>query len=488
MAIQPFPRFAPDQSAFNPGASQVIKNCKPTKDGWGPMRDLVPISEALESDPRGAFATKSDAGVWYVFAGTATDLWIMDTSNYTWTNASRAVADYNLGDGFVWEFERYGNYVVATAKGSDFPQYIELDFVGPSTFANIPNANFEAELVATVGDFLVFARIDGDNRLVRWSGINDLAFWTANENGSDSQQLPDGGDIQRLLPQNKNSYVIQEQRIRQMVFDSSMATAFRFVVINPEAGAFASRSIINIGPDDFVYLALDGFYRGVAASPIGAERVDSWFFDQVSPDKIDLVSGTKDPFSKVVWWRFETTSGENWLLGYDWQLDAWFYSDAIDARELLTAATLAISIDDFDALGYDIDTIPYSLDSRAWAGGILAFAGFNEDFRFGFFDGNFLEATIDTEEKMLNYPRRAIGDRVRILANTNMWTVAVMTKETQDDSEVWSDDISPEDGTNFATIDDYSGYFHRFRVKISADAIWKNAVGIDVSFTDGGMW
>jgi hypothetical protein len=480
--LVPFPEFSPDQSEFNPQASQYIVNCKPTKDGWAPLGLLVAVSNALPSAPRGGISVKNDAGTWKTFAGTATNLYSLNGASYVWAEISRTTDGYSLSDGVFWRFARFGNYLIATAVGSTYPQYVDL---GTSNdFANVTNATFEAARVSVVGDFVVFGRVDGDNRKLKWSAVNNLFAYTKAQGGSDEQILPDGGAIQEIIPQAQNAIIIQEQCIRRMVFDPASGLVFRFEVMDPERGAFAPRSIVNIGPDDFVYLAKDGFYRGAQAMPIGAQRVDKWFFSNCASDKYDLVSGTLDPFDKIVWWRFEKDDGVSLRLGYHWQLDRWCYSTT-DALDLFPSATAGLTLTELTTLYGTIAGMPYALGSRFYQGGIPGLAGFTADYKYGFFDGSNLEASIRTERKQLAYPRRAITNRIRVLADTDDATVKIATAETPNGTMTFGSALSRQSGQPFINSRT-SGHFHQFECVIPAGTTWSNATGIDVSYTDGG--
>jgi hypothetical protein len=480
--LVPFPEFAPDQSDFNPQASKHIVNVKPTKDGYAPLGSLVAVSDALPTAPRGGISVKNDTNTWKTFAGTATNLYSLDGAAYTWSEISRVTDDYSLGDGVHWRFARFGNYLIATAVGSDFPQYVDL---GTSNdFANLTNASFEAGRVGVVGDFLVFGRVDGDNRKLKWSAVNNIFGWTKAQAGSDEQILPDGGAIQDIIPQAQNAILIQEFCIRRMVFDPASGLVFRFEIIDPERGAFAPRSIVNIGPNDFVYLAKDGFYRGVQAMPIGAQRVDKWFFENCSPDKYDLVSGTLDPFDKIVWWRFEDSDGISKRLGYHWQLDRWCHSTT-DALDLFPSATAGLTLTELTTLYGTIAGMPYAVGSRFYQGGIPGLAGFTSDFKYGFFDGSNLEASIRTERKMLNYPNRATTGRIRVLADTNDATVKIAATETPADPMNFGSALSRHTGQNFINSR-VSGRYHQAEVVIPAGTSWSNATGVDIEFTNGG--
>lgn len=488
--LVPFQDFQPDRSRFNPARSELIQNAQPTADGWKPIKALTALSGALPAAPRGAVSVKTDAGTWKIFVGTAANLYEIDTSDFTFDEISRSTDDYSLASGEYWQWCKFGNTLIATAPGATFPQFINLGSY--TTFANLTNASFSARYCAVVGDFLVFGDVAGNPRDIRWSGVNDATFWTNGQRGSDTQSLPSGGDIQGIVSQaaadDRNAIIFQENAISTMHFTPEAGIVFRFSTLNAGKGVYAPRSIVNIGPNDWVYLAKDGFYRGPQMQPIGAERVDKWFFDEVAADQATLVSGVLDPFEKMVWWRYQADDATNYLLGYDYQLDKWCFSTN-NAVELMEAATPGYTLEALDTFSASIDALSASLDSRLWKGGIPGFAGWDTSNQFGFLDGTNLEAILETDDKALNYPRRSVTGNIQLMIDTDSAQVAIAGRETQRGTITYGDYASQETGTttNLSTIPTRtSGKWHRFRVKIPAGTVWSNAVGIDVDSVTAG--
>jgi len=217
---------------------------------------------------------------------------------------------------------------------------------------------------------------------------------------------------------------------------------------------------------------------------IGAQRVDQWFFAKCASDRYDLVSGTADPFQKIVWWRFEDGNGDNFRLGYHWQLDEWCYSTT-DALDLFPAATTSMTLQDLEDLYGTIGGMPYAVGSRFYHGGIPGLAGFTTDFKLGFFDGPNLEAIIETEDKALAYPRRAITNRITVLVDSDDAEVAIATKETQAGMLSFGSYLSRYPGQPFINSR-VSGRWHKFRVRVPAGSEWTTASGMDIGFSDGG--
>ena len=96
-----------------------------------------------------------------------------------------------------------------------------------------------------------------------------------------------------------------------------------------------------------------------------------------------------------------------------------------------------------------------------------------------------MEATISTEDKGLNYPRRATTGRIRVLVDTDDAQVAISSKELQGAAPSFGSYLSRESGQNFINSR-VGGRWHRFKVKIPAASVWANATAIDPDFVDAG--
>jgi len=505
MAIVPFAAFEPDKSEFSPNSSRSILNVHPAPDGWKPFpahvafSDVLPNSagEAIAQYPIGAFLAQNDIDTFVLYVagndGSAEGGFYSLDADGGWTNRSLGGGTpYTSTVGQVWEFAQFGEKVIAVNPNEN-PQVADVSG-GAAAFANL-TTTFKAEHIGVVGDFVVMGHLGSNKeRFLKWSGVNDHTYWTNGQRGADEQEMPDGGHIQGIIPQQKNAYIIQETKIRRMIFDPNSNFTFRFEVVNPTRGSVSPRGWANIGQDDFVYLSRDGFYRGVDARPIGAERVDTWFYDNVYQSSNALkyrVVARADPGEKIVWWSFPTSSTASKLLGYDWQLDRWCHSDA-DIRELVQATTGGYNVDSgasVAALG-TVDTLPYGPDAQFWKGGTRAtFAGFDSANKLGFFDGTAQAATIETERKMLNYPGRAQLSRASVLVDNNNFTVAVSATARPGDGESYGSDLSPEASSPWVGFTGEDGRYHQFKVKIPAGEQWELATGMDAIIGDtSGMY
>jgi hypothetical protein len=189
--------------------------------------------------------------------------------------------------------------------------------------------------------------VAGSESTVYWSDINNEVNWTpAASSQADSQVLPDGGDITGLSG-GEYGLVFLERAIYRMTYSGS-PFFFQFDAISRAIGCIANGSIAQLA-DKTYFLADDGFYvcNGQSVTPIGAEKVNRWFFENAAPDLLKTqMSATIDPIRSLIIWTLPTNSG-NKLLIYNAQVNKWSYSDeALESLAyLLTSSATLESLD-----------------------------------------------------------------------------------------------------------------------------------------------
>lgn len=91
-------------------------------------------------------------------------------------------------------------------------------------------------------------------------------------------------------------------------------------------GAIVPGSIVQSGGRVF-YLSADGFYSfdGTTSLPIGAGKVDQWFFDTADAGAFSRMSAVADPVLPIVQWSFQSvnSSQPDQILVYNWSSDSW---------------------------------------------------------------------------------------------------------------------------------------------------------------------
>ena len=477
----PFPPFEPDKSPFNGGAGDNLKNCLPVADGWGPMPSLSVISEALPGTFKNGAYVRTSSGDFVVIAGTSTGLYRLDTTDFSWVDISGPSAPYNVPLNDLWSFTLFGPNLIANSLG-DVPQTYDIDAGG--NFADLGGSPPVAKFSWAAGDFLVLAHLANEPSALQWSGLNNSAYWTIGQRGADKQLLPSGGEIMGGIPDQRGALVILRDAMQYMQFAPSSGYTFTFSPANEKRGTVAPYSIVQIGPGQFVYLSEDGFFSGVAGQPIGAERVDRWFFQNADPARLVDVIGVADPYQKIVWWQFATPAGSKLLLGYDWQLDRWCYSDQ-DVSQMVALTTPGITWDGLDALYATIDDVDEPFDSRLFTGGRPTFAAFTTDQKLAYFTGPNKAATLETADIELVPGSRAFVNGGRVQTDCTGFTMEIGAADFHGDSFTYKSAVSPSTRSGHLPFR-ASGRLHKFRMNIPAGEEWSHVTGIAPFFTPEG--
>ncbi|WP_104662850.1 hypothetical protein [Ensifer adhaerens] len=481
--IIPFPAFEPDQSQFDGTNSNNVVNALPVSDGWGPMPGLTEISQALGAECRGAVYVRTSTGTFTIIAGTSSALYKLNTTDYSWTNISGPSAPYAVPLQDSWTFTRFGDQLVAHNIANPIQVY---DIEASGNFADLAGSPPKAKYSWVAGDFLVLGYLEGavGQKTVRWCGQNNLEHWTIGKEGADVQELPEGDEVMGGFGEQGGFTVIQRAGMQYFPFAPSSGFTFTRTVVNPKQGTLAPRSIVSIGPGAFFYLSEDGFFGGVDRKPIGAERVDRWFLDQIDQTYLADVQGAADPFEKIVWWRYRAANGSFYRLGYDWQLDRWCTTD-LQVGEMVALATPGVTWDGLDLLYANIDAAIEPFDSRLFSGGRPTFATFTTDNKLAYFTGPNLQATIDTAENEIDGMRRSFVNGARVVTDATSFTLSDGVSAFHGGAMTFSTANSPHPRTGLVPFRS-DGRLHKQRLVVPAGAVWSIVSSVNVNAQPSG--
>jgi hypothetical protein len=475
--------FAPDASPYSAQFSDSILNVEPRIDGYGPLAKLATFGTALPGRCVGAFNFRRDDGSSDIFAGTLTKLYKFNTATASWDDVTRLVGgDYTMSVGQYWSFAQYRSRLIAT-NGVDAVQYMDVD-AGGTNFAALPNAPI-GKYAAVVGDFLMIADLDTDITAVAWSGINNSEYWTYGFRGSDVQSFPDGGRIQGIVPYGQGAVIFQRDKIRLMERVSGNII-FAVRILHESIGCFAPLSIVSIG-NDFFWYDQGGYYRGINAQPIGAERVNRYAAETASATYAKNMRGISDPTKQLVWWLIDTSSTDTEMLGYDYQLNKWTRA-VQDVDFIFPAITPGYTIDAIDDLFPTMDDIAFPFDSPFWNGnGILTMAGFTQAGEFGYFQGFNLAATLETNDFEIAAGNYGYLQSARVISDAryNECTVQVGYRPFHGETMTFATAVQPSSSTGRAFLRK-RGKTNRIRVNFTEDATWNYANGVTVYARQAG--
>jgi hypothetical protein len=465
-----FGEWLPDQPGVT-GAITDAKNCYPVANGYAPFRSEADYSDAAAQNLLITFGGKFGGEV-ALFAAGATQVYKFDSSDASLDAAT--TTGYSTVES--WDVTQYGAKMIL-ANGQDKLQAYEI---GVSTyFADLAAAAPTAKYVTVVRDFVVAANDGTDNNKVYWSDINDETDWTPGAaSQSDFQIIPDGGDITGLAG-GEYGLVFLERAIYRMSYTGS-PFFFQFDAISRSLGCISDGSIAQYGGITY-FLADDGFYScdGQSVKPIGAERINRWFFENVIPSEISTgMSTTIDPIRKLVLWKFNNTFGGKNLLIYSINLDRWSYVDTT-ANAISFVLTPSATLEQVDNYNSSIDALEIPLDSRVFAGGQLLFAGVSGA-KIIAFSGQPKTANITTGDIDVG---RSTVTLVRPTVDGGSGSVAISSRDLLNEQVEFGSDV-PADAENRVSIRS-NGEYHRLRLTPTGSN-WETAVGIDVDVVKQG--
>ena len=369
--------WTPDISDFEGGGGEAL-NVIPGSRSYRPLKAFSAYSTSpLTARCQGAAYFRDTNGNAKMYAGDATKLYLL--SSAAWVDASRTSGGaYAVSADDQVDFAQYGTLAIS-CNGTDTPQKITID--SGSNFAALGGTPPSGpRFVEVMGDFVVFARLLANRLKVQWSAINNAEDYVASATTqSDSQTLPDGGDITGMIGYEYGGLVFQERAIRRMDYEGS-PVIFRFKKIANDTGATIAGSVAGFSDRAF-FVHRSGFFMvvgGSAVVPIGAEKVDQTFWGN-STDAIDTfyltrVSAAVDPVNKIygiLYCGLGTNHGgvPNRLLIFHWDTGRWSHAQPGSLEFLFSGSSqTGWTLDDLDnySTGTNLLTYTTQFDNAAW--------------------------------------------------------------------------------------------------------------------------
>ena len=488
-----FGPFAPDAAEFDTGASAKTSNVLSA--GVGGARHFRPAqalsaysSNALDGKGLGLIGVRQADGDTVIFAGDATKLYQLDSTDLGFDDVSK-VGNYTVTSGDYWQFIFWSTNKVIGVADSETPQIFTLG--SSSIFADLSGTPPTAAHVAVIGPHIMLGKLGSDPRAVQWSKAADETVWTTGggSTAGGTQNFDEGGHVHGITNGRLYGYLFQEERIRRVQYTRD-SSHFQFDIVARDIGLIAPRSLVSYGESHF-FLARDGFYQfnGQTFTPIGRGRVDRTFYDNVDGVAVYQTYAGIDPEDNKVYWAYYTDLGTyaRSVLWYDFYHDEWGEIEDWEVSVLANILPLGVTLENLDTLysSFNLDTLPLSLDSRAFQGGLPALAALDGDNKLAFPNGANLAATVDTGEAEVFEGRRSIVVNTRPLVDTTAAQVAIGSRVRLGDSVSYNAATSQE--TNGDCPQRADNRYHRARVTIPAGEAWTEAQGVDFEAVDGGL-
>lgn len=478
----PFGEWLPDLGLFNNPGATVALNCLTEGDKYKPFPDLIENTKPLPGDCKGGFAYRDAVGNVTIFAGTKEKLYKLD--GLDWTDITRTTGgDYTTAEDGFWHFVNFGTLVCCTNYNDDIQVF---DMASSTEFEQLSSTAPRAKWLMVLSNFLIAGDIvDGDGATgyrISWGPIlNPRGDWTPDPTvtQADYQDLY-GGDYSNTMGLNLKDYglIIQGKALWRMEYQGG-DTVFNITQVEVGRGSVVHRSCITDGSRVF-FLDEAGYYMHMQGSsvPIGNKKWDKTLLKMIDVAHDYNINSSIDAVNKVVMMAFPSIAspdGKNdRIFIYSWA-DERATLIKLDTELLFTYLTVGYTLEGIDALYSDLDSIPFSLDSRFWVGGKTILGAFSQNHCLGSFVGTPKTATIGTAEVRPNNSGRTTIHSLIPYIEGGSKTARIGVRDKLSDAPVYSDFNSPNTFTDeFDFMRD--GTYHRAEIEISGS--WEIAHGI----------
>lgn len=403
----PVGSLATDIAETNPGVARQALNVLIKRDAngiaHGPHPSLATMKSAtpLPDLPVGGATAVNNAGLYFAFVGTMTDIYRM-TAAYELDASTSVGSGYNVPAGDYWSFARFGSYLHATNASDGMLKFdVDLD----SSFSTVADAP-KARYIFTWADTLFALDCDGENKVMRNSAIGNSLIWSGKGAGyrtfQKGEELMCGGALTEDF-----AIVLQRNSVNQLVrrsdgklFDVKNLANDRGVV-NPRAFCVVDGMAFWCDTDGFWQYSVAGGLKNV-----GLEKINDTFLKRLASGGFDTIELTADKANNRVIARYQRSDVTSTAIfedayAYHYLIGEWAEIEETTAA-LFSMASPGYTLDDITPeLFGSLDDLTISLDSRFWSGGEPRLGALNGDLKFCYLDGAALQAVSETSSTQL---------------------------------------------------------------------------------------
>lgn len=417
----PLPDYRPDQTQVS-GSLQTCRNAFASGDGrYRPLRDIQEFTDALPAAFLGGYSAIASDGTGYLLAGTATNLYQLDSAAWTSLVGSLTITSR-------WKFVQFGDYVVAV-NGSATRE-VDLAAGTDSAIAGAPSG----KSIWVVGDYVCIGQASGEINKIATSAFRDHTGWTPGTDQATDLSFQTGGAVQGGVG-GEYGVILQRDRLVRQTRTGDASAPFQYDEITNNYGCSNGATIAAAGRTVFFhsdrgFMALD---NGSDLRPIGSEKIDRYFESIVGSDNFDSIFAAVDPQNKVVMWGVPGSPGL--LLIYNFELDRWS-TGSLPFTGFMPGFTTSTTLEALAVTYTNLDTMTISLDDGRWTGGNPRLYFFDENHKAGTLTGSTLEAQFDLGFVELIQGQRARVRGVRPLTDaTSGMTITLDTRQRLGDAQ-----------------------------------------------------
>lgn len=471
-----FGEWLPDQPGLS-GSLVEAKNVISQAIGYGPLPEPSPIALNAGENLYTLHHTRDSDNETVIVAAGLSNVYSISSIG-AFTNVSGT--SYSTPNDSRIRFTQFGSNIIFT-NNADKLQYFDVNT--STQFADVAADAPVAKYITVVRDFVVVANtLESTTRYgnrVRWSGINDETEWTYSQTTqADYQDIPDGGNIVGITG-GEFGLILMDKGISRMSYVGT-PFIFQFDNISRGIGCLSENSISQYQGLTF-FLSDDGFYMcdGQSVKPIGSEKVDRWFFDNVDLTLLNTMSSALDPIRKLVVWNFPSSGSLRKLLIYNFKTGRWTNADAV-TDYIADASTGNVTLEQLDLISASLDGLDQSLDSPAYIGNQSFLGGLKGDDVYAF-TGLPRSGVIVTGD--VDVGANSLITLARPQVDNGSANISVASRYRLDNEVVYGTAISASTENRVSLRN--SGRYHRIKVEPTGNN-WQNAIAVDIDIVPTG--
>lgn len=480
----PFASYEPDKGTAS-GAGLIAKGVLSSAGRYVPLAGLTAYrsGSALVDYCLGGAGFYDSTGQPAIFVGDTARLYKVIAK--VATDVSKT-GGYAADPDWQWSFEQFGDNIIAAARGVTLQRFQ----IGTSTnYADISGAPV-AEVVFRIRSHMFAC----SGRTVNWSAFNDVTDWTPDPatQAGNTTVGQDAGIIVAGIGGEQGA-IFQERGIIRVGYQGG-DIPWILDEVEGGRGACSPGAVRRWGRGAFA-CSEDGFYfwDGLEAKPIGANKVDKTFANDLNYAFRGRVTSAIDVLNKS--WMVAYPSGSSTVcdrqLIYSWADDRWTHDD-IPMQALFEMPREGVSADDTAGIlaltgTVNADEITFSVDSPAWRESRRTWVAVNTARVLSTFTGANRAATVETGTFAPNETGQTHVSEIWPLTDAEPANVSceVYAKpyrlgetaqlvDSADMNEIGCCDVRAE------------GRFLSSRIKIRSGAPWSEAVAINFTGVSAG--
>lgn len=364
------------------------------------LSPLAYSSNAMTGIPKGNIEYFSNDGNYYLFCGTTTGLYRMET-NQSLTDITRAAGAYTATEN-RWYFTKKGESLIGT-NYSDVPQ--RLTGMTVANFVALGGSPPRAKFCLFFKGHLILAYLnDGTvypQKLI-WSAYDSIAdFVQSLTTGSDSRNLEDAdGEISGLTALGSMLLIFHRNSITIGWYSKSPFT-FSFDSLRVrDKGAIEGTPIVFgnycyfFDERDIYEMTPDGIITSIGLG------IKNTLLNDLDIGNFHRITAAPDARRGLIYWSYPSVNSDgtpDTILCYNPKMKK-FTKISVSHYGIFGMHKTVLDMDSMDTIYPSMDLIPFDLDSSYWLDNSAVVACINSDKKVAHFSGEAMAWTMETAE------------------------------------------------------------------------------------------